>query len=61
MLLKTARRDLLKGKVYSAITIAGLGIAMAAATLNFLWVQNEYRFDAYHSNANRIYRLNAHL
>lgn len=61
MILKTAWRDLMKGRVYSAITIAGLGIAMAAATLIFLWVQNEYRFDAYHTNAERIYRINAHL
>lgn len=61
MILKTAWRDLKKGKIYSAITIAGLGIAMAAVTLIFLWVQNEYRFDSYHSKVDRIYRLNTHL
>jgi len=55
--LKVLFRNALKHKSYSFINIAGLGIGMACALLIFLWVQDEFSYDRYHKNADRIYRL----
>jgi putative ABC transport system permease protein len=55
--LKIAIRNLLKQKVFSFINIAGLAIGMACCILIFLYVQDELKFDQYHENKHRIYRL----
>ncbi len=54
---KTAWRNLLKNKVYSAINVAGLTFGLAVGMLVLLWVQDELSFDAFHKNAESIYRL----
>lgn len=56
--LTVAVRKLWKNKPYSFISILGLGLGMAAAIFAFLWVQNEFDFDRYHRNADRLYRIN---
>jgi putative ABC transport system permease protein len=55
--LKVALRNIKKQKGYALINIAGLAIGMAACFLILLWVQDELGFDAYHENADSIYRL----
>ncbi len=55
--IKIAWRTLSKNKVQSLINITGLAVGMAAAVLIFLWVQNELSYDAYHPNADKIFRL----
>ena len=55
--LKTALRNLLRFKVYSAINIIGLAVGMAACLLIFLYVQNDMSFDKFNKNYNRIYRV----
>jgi ABC-type antimicrobial peptide transport system permease subunit len=54
---KTAWRNLVRQRVNSLINIAGLSIGMAAAILIFLWVKNEFSFDNYHKDADRIFRV----
>ena len=51
---KTAWRNLLKNKGYSAINIGGLAVGMAVAMLIGLWVYDELSFDKYHTNYDRI-------
>lgn len=52
--LKTAWRNLIKNKGYSAINIGGLAVGMAVAMLIGLWVFDELSYDKYHDNYNRI-------
>jgi predicted permease len=51
---KTAWRNLIKNKGYSAINIGGLAVGMAVAMLIGLWVHDELSFDKYHANYDRI-------
>lgn len=55
--LKVALRNIKKQKGYALINISGLAVGMAACLLILLWVQDELNFDAYHDNADNIYRL----
>ena len=51
---KIAWRNLVKSKGYSAINIGGLAVGMAVATLIGLWVYDEFSYDKYHKNFDRI-------
>ena len=55
--LKIAFRNLRKHKAYSLINIAGLAIGLACFTLIMLFVQDEWSYDRYHPNADRLYRI----
>ncbi len=57
--LKTAIRNLARHRIYSAINIIGLSIALAFCILTFLFVHHEWTYDAFHENADRIYRITA--
>jgi ABC-type antimicrobial peptide transport system permease subunit len=54
---KTAWRNLMRGKAFSIINIAGLTIGMASAILILLWVQNEISYDRFHKNGDRLYEV----
>ncbi|SEL26493.1 ABC transporter permease [Parapedobacter koreensis] len=58
--LKTAWRTILRQRTNSVIHLSGLAVGMTAAFFIFLWVKNEYSFDRYHPDADRIYRLTSH-
>ena len=55
--LKVAWRNLLRHPLYAAINVVGLGIAIAFCVLAFLYVRHEWTYDAFHENADRIYRV----
>ena len=55
--IKTAWRNLLNNKFYSAINIAGLTIGLAVGMLILIWVQDELSFDSFHKQAKDTYRL----
>src|ERR1700744_311358 len=55
--IKTAWRNLLKNKFYSAINIVGLTFGLAIGILILLWVQDEFSFDTYNKQTNNIYRM----
>ena len=57
--LKVAYRNLLRHWLYAAINVVGLGIAIAFCLLAFLYVRHEWTYDAFHENADRIYRVYA--
>ena len=54
---KTAWRNLLKNKIFSAVNIIGLTIGLTSFLLIALYVFDELTFDSFHKNANDIYRL----
>ncbi len=57
--LKVAYRNLLRHPLYAAINVVGLGIAIAFCVLAYLYARHEWTYDAFHENADRIYRIYA--
>jgi putative ABC transport system permease protein len=55
--LKTAWRNLLKNKIFSAINILGLAIGIAAFLLIINYLRFQYSFDDFNINKDRIYRV----
>ena len=52
-----ALRNLQRHKGYSLINILGLAIGLACCITIFLFVRDELRYDTFHANADRIYRI----
>ena len=52
-------RNLRRNKLYSAINIFGLAIAITLVLLLSSYVSNEISVDSFHANKNRIYRVHA--
>ncbi|MEO6639437.1 MAG: ABC transporter permease, partial [Ginsengibacter sp.] len=57
---KIAWRNLVKNKIFSFINITGLALSLAAFWYIALFIAQEFSFDRYHKNADRIYRLASH-
>jgi len=57
--LRLAARNLWKKKIYTGINLLGLSIAAAFCMLVYMYMQQEKSFDAFHSNSDRLYRLEA--
>lgn len=55
--LKTAFRNLLRQKTYTAINIAGLAIGMSAFLIILMLVYDELSYDRFHENVDRLYRI----
>jgi len=58
---KTAWRNLLNNKFYSAINIVGLTVGLTVGLLILLWVNDELGFDRFNTKAGQLYRVNAQL
>jgi len=54
---KTAFRSLQRNKMLSFVNIAGLSVGLACMMLIMLFVNDEFSFDKFQANGNRIYRL----
>ena len=55
--IKTAWRNLKKSKVFSSINILGLTIGITVCMMIFLFIINEFSFDKFHKDGERIYRV----
>jgi len=55
--LKIALRSLRANLLYTAINVGGLSVGVAACMLMLLYVHHEYSFDAFHQDAERMYRI----
>jgi putative ABC transport system permease protein len=55
--LLTAWRNLSKNKLYSVINIGGLAIGMSVSLMLLLYVYNEFSFDQFNKNGDRLYRV----
>ncbi len=58
---KTAWRNLLNNKFYSAINITGLTVGLTVGLLVLLWVNDELSFDKFNTKAGQIYKVNAQI
>lgn len=58
--IKTAWRNIKRHKIYSAINIAGLSFGLAAFWLIMLYIGDEWSYDKYNTNADRIVRVTQH-
>ncbi len=56
--LKTAFRNLLKNKGFTALNGLGLTLGIATCLLIVFYVMDELSYDKYNENASRIYRIN---
>ncbi len=54
---KTAWRNLIKGRSFSFINVAGLGVGIACASLIFLWVEYNVNFNSSIPDLNNIYQI----
>lgn len=54
---KIALRNLRKNPGYSFINISGLSVGIASSILIMLWVADEYSYDKFHPNYDRIYQV----
>lgn len=59
--LKIAWRNLRRNKIFSFINIAGLAVGLSCFLLISVYVLDELSFDKFYKNADRIYRINAHI
>ncbi len=57
--IKTAFRNMKKQKIHSFINLSGLILSLSILILIFLYITNEYSFDMYNKNADRIFRVAA--
>lgn len=59
--LKIAFRNIRRHKGYFAINVLGLAIGLAICLMISLFVIDEFSYDKYNLNADRIYRVNANI
>jgi putative ABC transport system permease protein len=59
--IKTAFRNLLKNKGFTAINVLGLALGLATCLLIVFYVFDELSYDRYNVNLDRIYRLNNNI
>src|ERR1700749_5300101 len=55
--LKVARRSLKRNSLYSLINIGGLAIGMTVSFMLLIYVYNEFSFDKFNTNTDRLYRV----
>src|ERR1700760_4946954 len=58
--IKIALRNLARNKVSSIINIGGLAIGLACVLLIGMYVKDEFSYDRFFTDADRIYRVNTH-
>src|SRR5580698_7589683 len=58
---KTAWRNLLNNKFYSAINIIGLTVGLTVGLLILLWVNDELSFDKFNTKAGQLYQMDAQI
>jgi len=54
---KTAWRNLLRNKLFSAINLLGLSVGIASVLLIGIYFQNELNYDTFHKNKDSLYRV----
>ena len=55
--LKIAWRNLIKDKQFTLLNVLGLSAGIACALLIFLWVNDEFNYDKFFKNNDRVYKL----
>lgn len=60
-LIKSALRSISKSLLYSLINVIGLSLGITSALFLIVYVTDELKYDKYHENADRIYRVQSHI
>ncbi|MBL7845869.1 MAG: ABC transporter permease [Cyclobacteriaceae bacterium] len=55
--LLIALRNFKREQIYAVINVSGLAVALMCCIFIFLWVNDEVRFDRFHRDADRIFRV----
>ncbi|MEQ1586172.1 MAG: ABC transporter permease, partial [Cyclobacteriaceae bacterium] len=55
--LLIAFRNFLREQIYAFINVSGLAVGLMCSIFIFLWVTDEVRFDRFHKDADRIFRV----
>ena len=55
--LLIATRNFFREQVYAFINVSGLTVGLTCSIFIFLWVTDEIRFDRFHQDADRIFRV----
>ncbi|MCO6490834.1 MAG: ABC transporter permease [Phaeodactylibacter sp.] len=55
--LKITWRNIRKSKIFSALTVGGLSLSMAACLLFIMLIKGAYEFDNFHPEGERVYRI----
>jgi putative ABC transport system permease protein len=55
--IKIAWRNLIKNKIYSAITMSGLVLGLGIFILFALLLYSQYKYDSFHENGDRVYSV----
>ncbi|MEO9805299.1 MAG: ABC transporter permease [Reichenbachiella sp.] len=58
---KVSMRSLIKHRTFSFINIIGLSFGMSICLLGITMIYSVQQFDKFHTNADRIYRINTHI
>ena len=54
----TTLRNFQRNRLFASLNLAGLTIGLTATLLIFLYISQELSFDKFHTNLDRIYRVN---
>jgi putative ABC transport system permease protein len=57
-ILTTAMRNIIRNRSFSLINMIGLSVSMSLALLVILLIREQYAYDNFHRDADRIYRVN---
>src|SRR5690349_14535456 len=57
-ILTTALRNIFRNRAFSIINMVGLSVSMSLALLVILLVREQYTYDNFHYDSDRIYRVN---
>jgi putative ABC transport system permease protein len=57
-ILTTAIRNLFRNRSFSIINLAGLSVSMSLGLLIIMVISEQFTYDNFHSDADRIYRVN---
>jgi putative ABC transport system permease protein len=59
--IKVAVRNILRQKFYAALNISGLALGLTASLLIGLYIHDEFTFDSFHEDYERIYHVGTHV
>ena len=60
-ILITSMRNFLRNKTFSLINLIGLSVSMSLCMLIITIIKEQYSFDNFHKDSDRVYRINTHL
>ena len=57
-IITTALRNIYRNQTFSLINLIGLSVSMSLSMLIIMIVKEQYTFDTFHADSERIYRVN---